>query len=152
MADDDVATAYSHGRGGAETQSNSTIRDDKRANVEKQPETPEERLVDEEQPMDMVATEAAESTDFPEGGYEAWSCVVGTFMVMAYSFGYINSYGSLQEYYTSTILQAYSQSDVAWIGAMQYFFIFGVGIFAGRAFDLGLFKPLMAFSILLTVL
>ena len=70
----------------------------------------------------------------------------------AFSFGYLNAYGIFQEYYTSSFLQGYSQSDIAWIGAMQYFFIFGVGLFAGRAFDLGLFKPLMAFAIILTTL
>lgn len=93
-----------------------------------------------------------EEGDFPEGGFEAWLCVAGTFTVMAFSFGYLNAYGIFQEYYTSNFLQNYSQSDIAWIGAMQYFFIFGVGLFAGRAFDLGLFKPLMAFAILLTTL
>jgi hypothetical protein len=64
----------------------------------------------------------------------------------------LNAYGVFQEYYIDSVLKNYSQSDIAWIGAMQYFFIFGMGLFAGRAFDLGMFKPLMAFSILLTTL
>ncbi|UZJ52469.1 hypothetical protein CBS101457_001789 [Exobasidium rhododendri] len=90
------------------------------------------------------------NSDFPEGGLSAWANVAGTFVVMAFSFGYLNAYGVFQEYYTQTFLQDYSQSDIAWIGAMQYFFIFGMGLFAGRAFDLGLFKPLMAFTIIFT--
>lgn len=63
--------------------------------------------------------------------------------------GQLNAFGVFQEYYSRTFLQEYSQSDIAWIGALQYFFIFGVGLIAGRAFDLGLFKPIMAFSIVL---
>jgi hypothetical protein len=57
-----------------------------------------------------------------------------------------------QQYYTSAYLSGYTQSDIAWIGALQYFFIFAVGLPAGRCFDLGLFKPLMAFAVLLFAL
>jgi MFS family permease len=66
-----------------------------------------------------------------------------------HSFGYLNAFGVFQSYYAQGFLRDYTNSDIAWIGALQYFFIFGVGLFAGRAFDLGLFKPLMAFAILL---
>lgn len=87
--------------------------------------------------------------EFPEGGLRAWTVVFGCSLVMAFSFGYLNAFGVFQSYYAETYLRGYTQSDIAWIGALQYFFIFGMGLFAGRAFDLGFFKPLMAFAILL---
>lgn len=139
-----MATTRSHD-GGIDTQSSSTQRDEMPSlDVEKQQgEHPAHDTPDE--PVDEI-------DDFPEGGLQAWGCVVGTFIVMAFSFGYLNAYGTFQAFYTSSFLQGYTQSDIAWIGATQYFFIFGVGLFAGRAFDLGLFKPLMAFAIILTTL
>lgn len=36
------------------------------------------------------SAEAKEDDEFPEGGLEAWACVVGTFMVMGFSFGYVS--------------------------------------------------------------
>ncbi|MCO5546824.1 hypothetical protein L7F22_000260 [Adiantum nelumboides] len=37
----------------------------------------------------------------------------------AFSFGYLNSFGVLQEFYSRDYLKEYSQSDIAWIGAVQ---------------------------------
>lgn len=47
-----------------------------------------------------------------------------------------------QDYYERTLLRDRSTSSIAWIGSLQYFLIFGVGIFTGRLFDAGLFYVL----------
>ena len=54
------------------------------------------------------------------------------------------AFGVFQQYYSVTMLSDRSQSEIAWIGSFQYFLVFLIGLFGGRAFDLGLFKPVRA--------
>lgn len=88
---------------------------------------------------------------FPEGGAKAWLCVFGGWCCTFITFGYLNSYGIWQDYYQQTTLSHKSPSQVAWIGAFQYWLMFAPAIFAGRLFDLGFFRPLFAFGCVLLV-
>ena len=78
---------------------------------------------------------------YPDGGIKAWGVIFGCFWCNVFTFGWINSFGVLQSYYSATILEGKSQSQVSWVGSFNYFLILGMGLVAGRAFDLGLFKP-----------
>lgn len=93
----------------------------------------------------------AQTISFPDGGLRAWLAISGCFWVLFWSFGYVNSFGVLEAYYLQTFLSGYSSSDIAWISSLQYFFIFFMGLFTGRLFDAGLFKPTIAVGMVLFV-
>ncbi len=60
-------------------------------------------------------------------------------LVVFVTWGYINSFGSFQTYYTNTLL--YTPSTISWIGSVQVFLTFMLGSFSGRLLDAGLFLP-----------
>lgn len=72
---------------------------------------------------------------FPEGGAQAWLTVAGSSACLFVSFGWVNCVGVFQEYYQTHQLKAYSASDVAWIPALQIFFMLFGGPFVGKIFD-----------------
>lgn len=73
--------------------------------------------------------------DFPDGGLEANLVVLGGWLCLFVSFGWINCIGVFQEYYEEHILIGYSSSTVSWIPSMETFMMFFGGPFAGLAFD-----------------
>ena len=54
------------------------------------------------------------------------------------TWGYINSYGVFQSYYTTLLSR--SASDVAWVGSVQIWLLFSISAFSGRATDAGYFR------------
>ncbi|KDN39682.1 MFS general substrate transporter [Tilletiaria anomala UBC 951] len=82
---------------------------------------------------------------FPDGGWEAWSVVVGSTLVFTAGVGYINSFSVFQSYYSRVVLVGHSQDAIAWIGSIQLWGAFGFGIPAGLLLDLyGPKVPLLA--------
>ncbi|XWW99887.1 hypothetical protein V2A60_007901 [Cordyceps javanica] len=74
----------------------------------------------------------------PDGGWVAWTqCFIGH-MVIFTTWGWANSFGSFQAYYT-TLLDR-SPSQVSWIGSLNVFLLFFVGTFTGRLTDAGYFR------------
>ncbi|KAI9632849.1 putative transporter [Dioszegia hungarica] len=71
----------------------------------------------------------------PDGGRDAWLVVLGGFLLMYVSFGFITSFGQFQSYYLANQLSTYSKSTVAWIGSIQLFVTFALSLPAGRWFD-----------------
>ncbi|KAF5642220.1 transporter MCH4 [Fusarium tjaetaba] len=67
------------------------------------------------------------NTEFPDGGLEAWSVVLGAFCGLFV--------GVFQAYYEANQLQDLSPSTVSWIPAISMFMMFITGPFVGRAFD-----------------
>ena len=79
----------------------------------------------------------------PDGGLEAWLVIVGNWCASFCSFGWINSMwqsypqgvyisfslkygpgiGTFQNYYSSQLLQGYSEGDISWIPSLQIFFM-----------------------------
>jgi MFS family permease len=57
--------------------------------------------------------------------------------------GIVTSFGLFQDYYKQTYLKEYSPSDIAWIGTVQGFLLFGAGIFSGPLFDRGYLRELL---------
>ncbi|GAP84976.2 putative mfs mcp solute carrier family 16 (monocarboxylic acid transporters) member 10 [Rosellinia necatrix] len=75
----------------------------------------------------------------PDGGLKAWTQVAMGFFALFSTWGYANSFGSFQEYYTQTLPQ--SPSTISWIGGVQVFLSLTVGVFSGRLLDAGFFVP-----------
>ncbi|CAI7608975.1 unnamed protein product [Penicillium manginii] len=74
----------------------------------------------------------------PDGGLQAWLQVALGHMIIFNTWGYINSFGVFQTYYTSTLSR--SPSDISWVGSIQIFLLFFIGTFSGRATDAGYFR------------
>ncbi|KAK3356576.1 riboflavin transporter MCH5 [Lasiosphaeria hispida] len=72
---------------------------------------------------------------YPEGGLRAWLVAAGTAGVLFCTLGYSNSFGVFQAYYIRNQLRDYDPDDIAWIGAIQVFLVFALGIIGGPVFD-----------------
>ncbi|KAK4937662.1 hypothetical protein LTR10_021735 [Elasticomyces elasticus] len=77
----------------------------------------------------------ADPSSFPDGGTQAWLTVLGGFCCLFNSWGWINCIGVFQDYYMDVPLRQYSASTVAWIPAVETFFMLACGPFAGYIFD-----------------
>lgn len=112
----------------------------------------EKGLPSQEQEKDLNLKELGKDSEiwFPEGGWQAWLVVFGAWTSTFFSFGYINSFGVFQAYYSNNFLSDHSLSDIAWIGSLQYGLVFGTGIFTGQLFERGHFDllfPIAGFSL-----
>jgi MFS family permease len=107
------------------------------------PISSKENVVDVEKRDAEVADEggheAVQLPSFPEGGLRAWLTVLGGTMVTFCTFGVVQSFGVYQDYYSRTSLSEHSPSQISLIGSMQVFFVFALGLPAGRLFDAGYF-------------
>lgn len=57
------------------------------------------------------------------------------------TFGFASSFGVFQDYYV--LAGTSTSSNISWIGSLQLFLLFFVGLPAGRLFDAGYFHPLI---------
>ncbi|KAF5316240.1 hypothetical protein D9619_006787 [Psilocybe cf. subviscida] len=78
-----------------------------------------------------------------DGGLKAWSTLVGAFIVVFCSSGYVNSFGVYEDYYVRIYLSNHSSSTINWIAGAQTFCLFSMGIFSGYAMDIGYFHHVM---------
>lgn len=74
----------------------------------------------------------------PDGGFRAWSQALLCHLAIFNTWGYINSFGIFQTYYTSALGR--SPSDISWVGSVQIWLLFFIGTFSGRATDGGFFR------------
>ncbi|KAJ3569824.1 hypothetical protein NP233_g4800 [Leucocoprinus birnbaumii] len=77
--------------------------------------------------------------DFPEGGTRGWLVVLGGCIMTFCTFGVVQSFGVYQDYYTRVALSEHTPSEISWIGSVQVFFLFAIGLPAGKLFELGYF-------------
>jgi MFS family permease len=77
----------------------------------------------------------------PDGGFRAWFMASLALLVNLNTWGFVNSFGAFQTYYVD-VMHIGANSAVSWIGSLLVFFVFGIGILSGRAFDAGYFKLL----------
>jgi hypothetical protein len=75
----------------------------------------------------------------PDGGFNAWLQVAMGWLIIFVTWGYVNSFGSFQAYYTQVLPE--DPSTISWIGSIQVFLTFFIGAFSGRLLDAGLFVP-----------
>ncbi|KAJ5937449.1 hypothetical protein N7454_004749 [Penicillium verhagenii] len=85
----------------------------------------------------------------PDGGFQAWLQVALGHMIIFNTWGYINSFGVFQTYYTTSLGR--SPSDISWVGSIQIFLLFFIGTFSGRATDAGYFRFTLAVGATLEV-
>lgn len=85
----------------------------------------------------------------PDGGFQAWLQVALGHMIIFNTWGYINSFGVFQTYYTTSLGR--SPSDISWVGSIQIFLLFFIGTFSGRATDAGYFRFTLTVGAILEV-
>ncbi|KAF2718278.1 MFS general substrate transporter [Polychaeton citri CBS 116435] len=98
----------------------------------------------------LTTRSLAEPPPPPDGGWEAWIQVAMGWLVLFTTWGYTNSFGSFQTYYTQTLPQ--SASTISWIGSVQVWLTFFIGAFSGRLLDAGLFVPTFVVGAVLQLL
>ncbi|KAI0711321.1 major facilitator superfamily domain-containing protein [Earliella scabrosa] len=87
---------------------------------------------------DAMHADAKASPEFRmDGGRRAWLSVLGGFLVAFCTFGAGSSFGVYQEYYT--LKGTSSASNISWIGSIQVFLTFSMGLPAGKMLDAGYF-------------
>ena len=75
-----------------------------------------------------------------DGGWSAWSQVLGAFLVNLNNWGLVNSFGVYQAYYETSNLSFHSPSSISWIGTVQGALLLIVGVISGPLFDRGYFR------------
>ncbi|KAF7343387.1 MFS general substrate transporter [Mycena venus] len=98
---------------------------------------------DQEKQSRPASNTSASAVTFPEGGLSGWLTVLGSALILFSTFGVSLSFGVLEDHYTRIFLNESSASDVSWIGSMQLFLDFGIGLPAGKLFDDGYYRHLM---------
>lgn len=93
---------------------------------------------------------AAVTDEPPDGGRVAWTHVLLMHIVFFNTWGVVNGYGVFQEYYTKALQRP--PSDIAWIGSVETFLLFGIGVASGRATDAGYFFPVFYAGVFLQLL
>lgn len=74
-------------------------------------------------------------SQFPDGGKDAWLCLLGAACCLFCSFGWLNCIGVFQNYYQTHQLSSYSPSTVAWISSCEIFVMFFPGPIIGFFYD-----------------
>ncbi|KAG6889893.1 hypothetical protein C0995_013869 [Termitomyces sp. Mi166 len=70
-------------------------------------------------PSNVSVVDTASHHEFPEGGFRAYLSVLGAFLALFSSFGYINSFGTYQAWYLEHQLHHLPPSTISWIGSLQ---------------------------------
>ncbi|KAL7930148.1 major facilitator superfamily domain-containing protein [Trichoderma chlorosporum] len=89
------------------------------------------------------------SSPIPDGGLNAWLQVLGAWVVLAASWGLVNSFGTYQTYYQTTMLTSESASTISWIGSLQACLLFHGGLISGPLYDAGYFASTLIGGLLL---
>ena len=89
-----------------------------------------------EKDVEVTSTPAlADDDGYPEGGLQAWSVVGGAFLTLFPSFGFMVSIGTLQQYWHTHQLAAYTIRDVGWIPSVFVYLALGLGGWVGPIYD-----------------
>lgn len=86
----------------------------------------------------------------PNGGWAAWSQVIGGHIITFFAWGWVQSFGMFQSYYNSIHLS--SPSNISWIGALTIFFLLSIPLWTGAASDTGHFRLVIRSGIALWLL
>ena len=83
------------------------------------------------QSSDVASMELA----FPDSGYKAWLTVAGGLLAQISSIGFLSAFSVFQSYYSQVTLPHSSASAISWIGSLQIFGCFFLGLWAGILSD-----------------
>jgi hypothetical protein len=81
--------------------------------------------------------------DCPEGGWRAWTVVLGAWCAMVPSMGMLNTIGILDAWIGENQLEALPKSQTAWIVSLYAFFLYIGGSCAGKQARLYLWQHTM---------
>jgi len=116
-----------------------TSRDDpRRTGAETEGDLPPFQDADGQQPS--TPPQKQDVGPIPDGGLQAWLQVVGATIILANTWGVINSFGVFQAYYETELLTSRSSSEISWIGSVQASLLLLVGVLSGPLFDAGYFR------------
>lgn len=82
-----------------------------------------------------AAISPMDPSQFPDGGTQAWLCVLGGICGLIASFGWINAIGIFQEHYQSNQLRDYTPQEIAWIPSLEGSMMWANGLWIGRVYD-----------------
>lgn len=100
-------------------------------------------------PDDLISSHE-DDLDYPDGGFKAWTVVLGSFIGLIADFGYSNAIGAIETEISSTILKDTSSSTISWIFAIFMLFMYAGNILCGSFFDKhGSRLPMIAGTILM---
>ncbi|KXJ90727.1 major facilitator superfamily domain-containing protein [Microdochium bolleyi] len=108
---------------------------EKEAGSGNSPASPPSGGVAAEKPAAAAGPPGMSPADFPDGGLDAWLCVLGGWCALFSTFGLINCVGVFVQHYSSGPLAGYSLSTVTWITSLQVFMMTGSGAIMGRLYD-----------------
>ncbi|KAK7044474.1 MFS general substrate transporter [Favolaschia claudopus] len=83
-----------------------------------------------------------EAVTVPDGGFVAWRTVVGAWLVMLSTFGYVFAFGVQEDYYVRFYLANHTPSSIGWIASFQLTMPFLLAPISGKLFDDGGFHAL----------
>lgn len=69
--------------------------------------------------------------EYPDGGWRAWSVVLGAWCALIPTFGIANTTGVFEEWLASHQLRDYPKSTVSWIFSLWIFFLYVAGVQVG---------------------
>ncbi|KAE8154225.1 monocarboxylate permease [Aspergillus avenaceus] len=85
--------------------------------------------------LPLSEPEPVEDPDYPDGGWQAWSVVVGSWCALLPTFGVMNITGILEAWLSKHQLQEYSEASVSWIFSIWYFLFYIGGVQVGPIYD-----------------
>lgn len=102
--------------------------------------------------MEKALQTSTDNDDFeaPDGGSVAWLQVLATLLISMISWGSPSAFGVYQLYYKDTL--NISQSQVSWIGSIQFLLTYGMCTVSGRLADAGYVRSTVAVGAFLVVL
>ncbi|KIV79898.1 hypothetical protein PV11_07439 [Exophiala sideris] len=87
-------------------------------------------------PVDIERSSAVSpDDDFPEGGLQAYLVLMGSFLGLFVSFGFMVAIGTIQEFLQQHQLSHYTSRDIGWIPSVFVYLALGLGIWVGPLFD-----------------
>lgn len=89
---------------------------------------------------------------FPDGGFEAYRVLLGSFLGLTGVLAFVNSAGAIENYILKNILPDTPVSTIGWIFSIYNFCGFGMTLISGPVFDkIGCRIPLVFGTVLMTV-
>lgn len=76
-------------------------------------------------------TSAEDEDEYPDGGWRAWSVVLGAWCALIPTFGIANTVGVFEEWLASHQLHEHPKSTVSWIFSLFIFFLYVAGVQVG---------------------
>ncbi|KAF5580232.1 monocarboxylate transporter 2 [Fusarium subglutinans] len=84
---------------------------------------------------DAEAQPEADSSQDVEKTFSAWICVLGSFLTLIPTFGFMNSLGTVQTYLSMNQLHDYSEGEVGWISGLFLFLSLILNVQVGPMVD-----------------